>query len=97
METFGLHGLILCVSECFLSELLCIHIVGKETFGLHVLILCVFEDLLSKLFCIHIACMETFDLHGLILCAFAHIPFSQKLYHIIVGRETFAPYLAFNH
>ena len=38
METFGLHGLILCVSEGLLSELLCIHIVGMGTFGLHGLI-----------------------------------------------------------
>ena len=35
METFGLHGLILCVSEGVISELLCIHIVGIETFDLH--------------------------------------------------------------
>ena len=46
METFGLHGLILCVSEGFLSELLCIHIVDIETFDLHALILCVSEGLL---------------------------------------------------
>ena len=31
MGTFGLHGLILCVSEDFLSQLLCIHNVGIET------------------------------------------------------------------
>ena len=47
-ETFGLHGLILCVSEGILSLLLCIHTVGKEAFGLHVLILCVSEDYLSE-------------------------------------------------
>ena len=46
MGTFGLHELILCVSEEFLSELLCIHIVGMETVGLHELIFCVSEDLL---------------------------------------------------
>ena len=46
MVTFGLHVLILCVSEGVLSELLCIHIVGMETFGLHGLILCVSEGLL---------------------------------------------------
>ena len=43
METFGLHELILCVSEGVLSEMLCIHIVCMETFGLHGLILCVSE------------------------------------------------------
>ena len=37
--TFGLHGLIVCVSEGCLSELLCIHIVGMETFDFHGLIL----------------------------------------------------------
>ena len=41
MGTFGLHGLILCGSEGFLSELLCIHIEGMGTFGLHGLNLCV--------------------------------------------------------
>ena len=46
METFGLHGLILCVSEGFLYELLCIHIVGIGTFDLHVLILCALEGVL---------------------------------------------------
>ena len=40
-ETFDLHGQILCVSEGFLSELLCVHNVGIETFDLHGLILCV--------------------------------------------------------
>ena len=62
------HELILCGSEGFLSELLCIHIVGMETFGLHGLTLCVSEGLLSELLCIHIVGMGTFDLHGLILC-----------------------------
>ena len=41
MGTFGLHGLILCVSEGYLSQLLCIHIVGMGTFDLRGLILCV--------------------------------------------------------
>ena len=41
METVGLHGLILCVSEGVLYELICIHIVSIETFDLHGLILCV--------------------------------------------------------
>ena len=47
METFDLRGLILCVSEGVLSELLCIHIVGMGTFDLHGPILCVSEDFLS--------------------------------------------------
>ena len=38
-ETFDLHGLILCVSEGFLSQLHCIHIAGMGTFDLHGLIL----------------------------------------------------------
>ena len=38
METFYHHGLILCVSEGFLSQLLCIHNVDIETYGLHELI-----------------------------------------------------------
>ena len=49
METFGLHGLILCVYEDYFSELLCIHTVGMETFDLHGLILCVSEGFLSVL------------------------------------------------
>ena len=44
--TFDLHGLILCVSEGLLSELLCVHIVGIENFFLHGLILCVSEGYL---------------------------------------------------
>ena len=48
METFGLHELILCVSESVLSEMLCIHIVCMETFDLHGLIFCVSEDILSE-------------------------------------------------
>ena len=34
-ETFDLHGLILCVSEDYFSELLCIHNEGIETFDPH--------------------------------------------------------------
>ena len=41
---FDFHALILCVSEGFLSELLCTHIVDMGTFDLHELILYVFED-----------------------------------------------------
>ena len=48
METFVLHGLILCVSEGVLSVLLYIHIEGMETFDLHELILCVSEGLLFE-------------------------------------------------
>ena len=48
MGTFDLHGLILCVSEGHLSELLCVHIVGMGSFDLHGLILCVSEDILLK-------------------------------------------------
>ena len=43
MGTSGLHGLILCVSEGVLSELLCAHIVGIGTFDLRGLILRVSE------------------------------------------------------
>ena len=32
---FGLHGLLLCVSEGHLSELLCVHNVDIKTFDLH--------------------------------------------------------------
>ena len=46
MKTFDPHGLILCVSEGVLFELLCVHIVGMGTFGLHGLILCVSEGVL---------------------------------------------------
>ena len=45
--SFDLHGLILCVSEGVLSELLCIHNVGMGTFDLHGLILYVSEGDLS--------------------------------------------------
>ena len=54
MGTFGLHVMILCVSEDVLSELLCIHIVGMGTFDLHGQILCVSEGVLSELLCVHI-------------------------------------------
>ena len=43
MGLFDLHGLLLCVTEGFLSKLLCIHIVGIGTFDRHGLILCVSE------------------------------------------------------
>ena len=46
-ETF-MNYFFLCVSEDFLSELLCIYTVGMGTFDLHGLILCVSEGLLSK-------------------------------------------------
>ena len=52
-ETFVPHGLILCESEGFLSELLCIHNVGMGTFDLRGLILCESEDFLSELLCNH--------------------------------------------
>ena len=52
-RTFDLHGLILCVSEDFLSELLCIHNVDIETYGHYGLILYVSEDFLSSLLYIH--------------------------------------------
>ena len=35
MGTFDLHGLILCVAEGDISELICAHNVGIETFYLH--------------------------------------------------------------
>ena len=38
METFDLHELILCGSEGFLYELLCIHIGGMETVDLYAMI-----------------------------------------------------------
>ena len=53
METFYHHGLILCVSEGFLSQLLCIHNVDIETYGHYGLILYVSEDFLSSLLYIH--------------------------------------------
>ena len=55
------------MSEGFLSQLLCIHIVGMGTFDLHGLILCVSEGFLSELLCVHNVDMGSFDLHGLIL------------------------------
>ena len=48
METFGLHGLILCVSEGVPSQMLCVHNVDIETFVLHELILCAAEDYHSE-------------------------------------------------
>ena len=47
METFDLHGLILCVSEDFLCQMICVHNVDMGTFDLHGLILCVSEGVLS--------------------------------------------------
>ena len=35
MGTFDLHGLILCVAEGYISELICAHNVGIETFDIH--------------------------------------------------------------
>ena len=52
--SFDLHGLILCVSEGVLSELLCIHIVGMDTFDLHGLIFCGYEGHFSVLLYNHI-------------------------------------------
>ena len=67
MGNFDLHGLILCVSEGVLAELLCIHIVGIGTFGLYGQISYVSEDYLSDLHCVHNEDIETFDLYGLTL------------------------------
>ena len=69
METFYHHGLILCVSEDYSSELLCIHNLGIGTFfDRHGLISCVSEGFLYELLCIHNEDMDTFVLHELILC-----------------------------
>ena len=62
METFGLHGLILCVVEGCFSELICVDNVGIGTFGLHGQILYVSEDYLSDLHCVHNVDSETLDL-----------------------------------
>ena len=62
------HALILCVSEGFLSNLICIHTVGMGTSGLHGLTLCVSEGFLVPSLCIHIVGMGTSDIHALILC-----------------------------
>ena len=70
MGTFALHGLILCVSEGFLYELLYIHIVGMEILGLHGLILCVSEGFFSELLCIYIVGMGIFAPHALKLSVF---------------------------
>ena len=48
MGTFGLRGLISCVSEGFLSQLLYIHIVDMGTFHLYGQILNVSEGLLFE-------------------------------------------------
>ena len=47
MGLFDLHGLLLCVSEGFLSQKMWIRNEGMETFGLHELISCVPEGVLS--------------------------------------------------
>ena len=47
-ETFGLHGLILCVSEVLILLLLCNYIVGMGSFDLHELILCESEGFFSE-------------------------------------------------
>ena len=61
IQAFDLdHGLILCVSEGLLFELLCIHIEGMETFDLHELILYVSEGVIYELLCIH-----TVNIHGI--------------------------------
>ena len=49
MGSFDLHELILCVSEGFLSELLCSHIVGRGSFDLCGQTLYVSERFLSFL------------------------------------------------
>ena len=78
MEPSDLHGLILCVSEGFLYELLCIHNVGMGSFDLHELILYVSEGLTSVLLRIHIVDTESFYPYGLIyMClAIGFYPFS---------------------
>ena len=53
IETFDLHGLILCVSEGVLSQLLYVHNVGIEFFHLHGQILCASAGFLSLLLCVH--------------------------------------------
>ena len=52
--------MISCVSEGFLSELLCIHNVGMGTFYLHAVILCVSEGDVSELLCIRIVNIDVF-------------------------------------
>ena len=57
------------MSEGFLSELLCVHNVGKGTFDLHELILYVSEPLILLLLCSHIANIVDFCLPCLTLMA----------------------------
>ena len=52
METFAFYGWILCVSEGFHFQLLCIHIM--ETFDLHGWVLCVSEGFHFQMLCIDI-------------------------------------------
>ena len=54
METYDLHGLILCVSEGLLSVLLCFHNGDIETFSPHVWTQCVSGGHLSLQLYIHI-------------------------------------------
>ena len=58
--TFGPHGLILCVPEGYLSELLCVYNVDIETFDLHGLILYVSVDYLFLMLCMHTVNIDTF-------------------------------------
>ena len=62
METFGLHELILCVSEDFYSKLLHTYNGDMGTFDLHGLMECVSEGFPSQLLCIHSVGMGTSDL-----------------------------------
>ena len=64
MGTFDLHALILCVSEGYVCELICIYIVGMGTSDLHELVLCVFEGYFSELLCVRNVDIETGFLHG---------------------------------
>ena len=54
MESFALHGLILCVSEDCFSILLCSYIGCKQMLVLHGVILCVSVGAISVLFYNHI-------------------------------------------
>ena len=89
--TFDLHGPILCVSEDFLSQLLCIHNVDMGSFDLHGLILYVSEGDLSELLCIYNEGMGSFDLHGLILYVSEGLT-SVLLQIDIVDTEFFYPF-----
>ena len=89
IESFDVHGLILCVAEGYFSELIGVDNVGIGTFGLHGQILYVSEDYLSDLHCVHNVGIETFDLHGLTLHDTFQNPFSiiaQQLMKILFER-----------